>query len=126
MKTKTLSIAAASALLAVLLFGRAAGAAEPCGICDEKIVTNSALAECFLDEYPFLAGKASSAIVVDLSQCQQDRSIVAPLATPEGDPVEPSVTFMVTRPQLDCLKKQLEQADIKLDPSATIELDSCE
>lgn len=113
---------------ALALSASGAGATEPCGLCDEKVVTNSALAECFLDEYPALAGKASGAIVVDLSACEQQRGVVAPLAMPGGDgpEAEPSLTFMVTRGQLDCLKKKLEDKTAELDPSATIELDSCE
>ena len=113
-------------LLAGLAAAHGAAAAEPCGLCDDKIVTNSVLAQCFLDEYPFLAGKASGAILVDLSACEQERSIVPPLAAPGEQVLEPSVTFMVTRPQLDCLKKKLEQKGIDLDPSATIELGSCQ
>lgn len=113
---------------ALALSASGAGATEPCGLCDEKVVTNSALAECFLDEYPALAGKSAGAIVVDLSACEQQRGVVAPLAMPgEGGPeAEPSLTFMVTRAQLDCLKKKLEDDTTKLDPSATIELDGCE
>jgi hypothetical protein len=102
-----------------------AGATEPCGLCDEKIVTNSVLAQCFLDEYPFLAGKAEDAIVVDLSECEQERGIVPSLAMPGQQAPEPSVTFVVTPTQLDCLKTKLERDDIELDPSATIELGSC-
>lgn len=117
-------IAAGAGLLAGL--AAVAGAAEPCGLCDEKIVTNPTLAQCFLDEYPFLAGKANGAIVVDLSACEAQRSIVPPLAAPEGEVQEPSVTFMVTRAQLDCLKKKLEQEGIDLDPSAVIELGTCQ
>ena len=117
------SIAAGAGLLA---FVSGAGAAEPCGLCDEKIVTNSVLAQCFLDEYPFLAGKSESAIVVDLSKCEQERSIVPPLAAPGQEVLAPSVTFMLTKPQLDCLKTKLETEDIELDPSATIELGSCQ
>ena len=113
-------------LLAGLAAAHGAAAAEPCGLCDDKIVTNSVLAQCFLDEYPFLAGKASGAILVDLSACEQERSIVPPLAAPGREVPEPSVTFMVTRPQLDCLKKKLEQKGIDLDPSATFELGSCQ
>ena len=102
-----------------------AGATEPCGLCDEKIVTNSVLAQCFLDEYPSLAGKTDGAIVVDLSKCEQERSIVPPLAMPGQQVLEPSLTFMVTPTQLDCLKTELERKDIELDPSATIELGTC-
>jgi len=104
----------------------AASATDPCGLCDEEIVTNSVLAQCFLDEYPFIAGKAKGPVVVDLSQCEQERSIVQPLGAPGKDVAEPSVTFMVTPAQLDCLKKQLEQRQAaELDPSLTIDLGSC-
>jgi hypothetical protein len=32
---------------------------------------------------------------------------------------------MISRTQLDCLKKKLEAPGVVLDPTATIELDSC-
>lgn len=124
MRTRGRLVAAGAGLLAGIA-AVTAGAVEPCGICDDKIVTNSVLAQCFLDEYPFLAGKADGAIVVDLSRCEADRGIVPPLAAPGEEVLEPSVTFMVTRQQLDCLKTKLEQEGIDLDPSATIELGSC-
>jgi len=120
------SLAAAAGLLAGLAAVAGAYAEEPCGLCDEQIVTNSALAQCFLDEYPSLAGKAKDAIVVDLSKCEQDRGIVPSLGMPGQQAVEPSVTFVVTPTQLDCLKTKLERKDIELDPSATIELGSCQ
>jgi hypothetical protein len=126
MKRKHQVIAASAGFLAVLVSVGGTYAAEPCGLCDEKIVTNSVLAQCFLDEYPFLSGKASGAIVVDLSKCEQERSIVPPLAAPGQEVVEPSLTFMLTKPQLDCLKTKLERKDIELDPSATIDLDGCQ
>lgn len=118
---QSVALAAALALAASV-----AGATEPCGICDEKVVTNSTLAECFLDEYPALAGKANGAIAVDLSACEQPRGVVTPLAMPEAEGSEPSVKFVLTRAQLDCLKKKLEDKATELDPSAVIELDSCE
>jgi hypothetical protein len=125
MKRSSMSAGLALALCGVL--ATAASATDPCGLCDEEVVTNSALAQCFLDEYPFIAGKAKGPVVVDLSQCEQERSIVQPLGTPGTDVAEPSVTFMATPTQLDCLKKQLEQRQAaELDPSVTIELDSCE
>ena len=126
MRVRGRLVAAGVGLLAGLAAAHGVAGAEPCGLCDEKIITNSALAQCFLDEYPFLAGKAAGAIVVDLSACEEERSIVPPLAAPGEEVLEPSVTFMVTRPQLDCLKNKLEQDGIDLDPSATIELDSCQ
>jgi hypothetical protein len=123
---KRASMSAGLALAACTAFATAASATAPCGLCDEEIVTNSALAQCFLDEYPLSAGKAKGPVVVDLSKCEQERSIVQPLGTPGKQAAEPSVTFMVTPTQLDCLKKQLEQKQMmELDPSATIELDSC-
>jgi hypothetical protein len=119
----------ASGLLAIaLVLAGAASAQEPCGICDEQVVTNSALAKCFLDEYPALAGQAKATVVVDLSACPQEeeRSIVTPLGGTGVPAAEPSVTFMVTRSQLDCLKSKLEEPGLALDPSATIELGVCE
>lgn len=120
------NVSTGGALIAALLFAGSAFAAGPCGICDDRIVTNSALAQCFLDEYPFLIDRTASAIVVDLSACEQERSIVAPLASPDAQDIEPDVTFVVTKTQLDCLKGKLEQEGLKLDPFATIELDRCE
>lgn len=115
---------------AALIFAGVALAEEPCGICDEQVVTNSALAKCFLDEYPALAGQAKSTVVVDLSACDQaaeeERSIITPLGGTGAPASEPSVTFMVTRSQLDCLKSKLEEPGLALDPSATIELGVCE
>ncbi len=126
MRLKHGLISAGVGLLAVVLLAGGASATDPCGLCDETIVTNSALAQCFLDEYPFLAGKANGAIVVDLSKCETERGIVAPLGTPGLKAPEPDVTFMVTPTQLRCLKTKLEEKDIELDPSATIELGNCQ
>ncbi|MES0037978.1 hypothetical protein NKJ74_22385 [Mesorhizobium sp. M0046] len=66
----------------------------------------------------------STAVVVDLSSCTS-RGVVEPLPSPGKAQVEPDVQFIVSRTQLDCLKKKLETPGIVLDPSATIELDSC-
>lgn len=121
-------ILAGGALAAAFALGGGARAEEPCGICDEQVVTNSALARCFLEEYPALAGQSKSTVVVDLSACPQEeeRSIVSPLGGTGMAAAEPSVTFMVTRSQLDCLKSKLEEPGLALDPSATIELGVCE
>lgn len=119
-----LAPASAGVMIATMLLAGRAVAAEPCGICDDTIVTNSALARCFLDRYPSLVGKAGGVIVVDLSTCEAERGIVPPLAEPGSRTIEPSITFMVTPAHLDCLKSRLEQGT-DLDPSATIELGSC-
>jgi hypothetical protein len=116
------------AALALLSTTGAVGAEEPCGICDEQVVVNSALARCFLDGYPALAEETKTTVVVDLSACEweQERSIVTPLGGSGGVVSEPTVTFMVSRAQLDCLKAKLEEPGLALDPSATIELGVCE
>ncbi|MBU2193551.1 MAG: hypothetical protein KJ796_19255 [Alphaproteobacteria bacterium] len=114
------------ALLGALMSASAAGATEPCGLCDQKVVTNPALAACFLEAYPSLAGKTEGAVVVDLSACEQSRGIVDALRLPGSGPLEPDVEFILTPEQLGCLKAKLEQPDLALDPTATIELDSCE
>ena len=118
-------IVAAGAGVMAGLFVVAAGAAEPCGLCDSEIVTNSALAECFLGEYQQLADKANGAVVVDLSHCEASRGVVEALPVPGTVVEEPDVKFMLTRAQLDCLKKKLEQPDLVLDPSVKIDLGSC-
>lgn len=112
-------------LAASMLFVSAAFAEEPCGLCDSEIVINSALATCFLENFQQYADKANGAVIVDLTGCEQDRSVVEPLAMPGAATEEPDTQFMVTKAQLDCLKAQLEQPDVKLDPSARIELGSC-
>ena len=122
------SVFACGALAAALFLDGIAIAQESCGICDEQVVTNSALARCFLDEYPALAEQAKATVVVDLSACprEAERSIVSPLGGTGAAAAEPSVTFMITRAQLDCLKKKLEEPGLALDPSATIELGVCQ
>lgn len=120
-----LSRAAASAAVALFSISTAT-AQEACGLCDRQIVTNSDLATCFLDRYQQLADGPAGAIVVDLSQCPQSRGVVEALPTPGAPKEEPDLTFMVSRPQLACLKRKLEQPGLVLDPSATIDLDSCE
>ena len=101
-----------------------ASAEDACGLCVKQIVTNSELATCFLDQYDQIAKSNGNAVVVDLSSCAS-RGIVEALPSPTKAPAEPDVQFMVSRPQLQCLKKQLEAPGVVLDPSATIELDSC-
>lgn len=112
-------------LLAALLMSTASPAAEPCGLCDRQIVTNSILASCFLEAFPALQGKAGGAVIVDLSTCEQERGIVDALRMPGADELEPDVQFILTPEQLSCLKAQLERPDLVLDPTATISLESC-
>ncbi len=119
------SAAAVIGLLALLMSVSAAYAEDPCGLCDKEIVTNSALATCFLDQYQQLAAKANGAVVVDLSNCEVSRGVIEPLPTPGEAIVEPDVQFLLTHAQLSCLKGKLEQPDIVLDPTAKIALDSC-
>ena len=101
-----------------------ASADEACGLCAKQIITNSELATCFLDQYDQIAKTGNGAVVVDLSSCAS-RGVVEPLPSPNKAPAEPDVQFMISRTQLDCLKKKLETPGVVLDPTATIELDSC-
>ena len=90
------------------------------------MVTNSELAECFLRRYEEFASKANGTVIVDLTECEEQRGIVDVLPTIESIKAEePDLRFMVMRPQLDCLKAKLEDPSVVLDPSARIRLDSC-
>jgi hypothetical protein len=112
-------------LVAGLLAAASARADEPCGLCPTAIVTNSALASCFLDEYQQLAKDNDGAVAVDLSNCETYRGVIEPLPMPGVTVLEPDVQFMLTRAQLDCLKGKLEEPGLELDPSKRIELDRC-
>ncbi|MDI6027318.1 hypothetical protein QBK99_14065 [Corticibacterium sp. UT-5YL-CI-8] len=121
-------------LLAAMLAGTSSQALadEACAVCDKEIVTNAELASCFLDRYDEFAKRAGNAVVVDLSACEQARGVIEPLKSlvaPSGPdtalPEEPNVTFMVSRTQLDCLRKKLQEPGLKLDPSLRIALGSC-
>lgn len=122
-KTNVLCWLGAGLLAAGLSFAHAA-AEETCGLCAKQIVTNSELASCFLDQYDQIAKSGNEAVVVDLSGCAS-RGVVEALPSPNKAPAEPDVQFMISRLQLDCLKKKLEAPGVVLDPSATIDLDSC-
>jgi hypothetical protein len=102
-----------------------AAAGATCGICDTEIVINSDLASCFLEQYDKLAKVNEPAIVVDLSDCPGSRGIVEALPSADLTVDEPDTEFMISRTQLECLKKKLEQPGIELDPTATIDLASC-
>jgi hypothetical protein len=101
-----------------------AWAEEPCGLCSQSIVTNSSLADCFLEQYDQLAKEDGAAIAVDLSDCGS-RGIVEALPSPNAAVVEPDTQFMLSPAQLACLKKKLEEPGLVLDPSVKIELGSC-
>jgi len=113
-------------LAAALLAAAPAFTAEPCGICARKVVINGALAACFLERYPQLAERDSAAVAVDLADCEQERGVVAALRGPAAQPpAQPDLRFMLSLSQLACLKQRLEAPGVELDPSATIDLDSC-
>ena len=121
--------AAAGACAFGLFIAGTALAEDSCGTCDKEIVTTQELADCFLEQYDQLANSGNGAILIDLSACPQSRGVVEALAGPAAgstEPViEPSLRFMLSRTQLACLKKKLEDPAVKLDPSAKIELESC-
>lgn len=101
-----------------------ARADEACGLCSQSIVTNSSLADCFLEQYDQLKKEDGAAIAVDLSDCGS-RGIIEALPSPDAAVVAPDTQFMLSRGQLDCLKKKLEEPGLVLDPSVKIELGSC-
>lgn len=117
--------AMAAGLTGGLLLAANASAQDACGLCVKQIVTNSELATCFLDQYDQIAKSNSDAVVVDLSNCAS-RGIVEALPSPNKAAIEPDLQFIVSHPQLVCLKKKLQAPGLVLDPSATIELDSCQ
>lgn len=116
---------ASAGVLATSFALSGASAAEPCGLCSQSIVTNSAMADCFLEQYEQLSKADGTAVAVDLSDCGS-RGIVEALPSPNAAMIEPDTLFMLSRPQLDCLKKKLEEPGLVLDPSVKIELDRCE
>ena len=115
-----------SLVLAALFSISSAAAGASCGLCDTEIVINSDLASCFLEKYEALARDADQTVVVDLSDCPASRGIVEALPTPDQTRDGPPDTeFMISRTQLECLRQKLEDPNIKLDPSARIDLTSC-
>jgi hypothetical protein len=115
-------LGAASALL---LIASAAMAQQACGLCEKEITTNSDLAQCFLNEYDTLASQTGAEVVVDLNNCEASRGVVEALPTPLAGTAAPDLEFMISRSQLDCLKRKLEEPGLVLDPSITISLDTC-
>jgi hypothetical protein len=118
--------AASLAVASAFLMATAAAAQESCGLCDKVIVTNSDLAACFLAKYQELESAGNGAIVVDLSECPESRGVVEALAPPGVTVEEPNLQFMVSPAQLACLKRKLEEPGLVLDPSAKIDLESCQ
>jgi len=115
---------ALAGVAAASLAAAGARAGEACGLCSQSIVTNSSLADCFLDQYDQLRKEDGAAIAVDLSDCGS-RGIVEALPSPDAAEAGPDTQFMLSRGQLDCLKKKLEEPGLVLDPSVKIELGSC-
>jgi hypothetical protein len=109
---------------AVSFAAAGARADEACGLCSQSIVTNSSLADCFLEQYDQLKKEDGAAIAVDLSECGS-RGIVEALPSPNAAVVEPHTQFMLSRGQHDCHKKKLEEPGLVLDPSVKIELGNC-
>ncbi|MEX0407983.1 hypothetical protein ABGN05_20190 [Aquibium sp. LZ166] len=98
-----------------------------CGLCARQVVINPSLAECLLGNYEVLAtGGDGGAIAVDLTDCEQSRGIVEALPSAAASPPEPDLRFLVSRGQLDCLKRTLERPGAVVDPVTTIDLSACE
>lgn len=116
-------------LLAGASWATAAIAEEPCGVCNEEIVVDEALANCFLEKYQQLADKNGAVVAVDLSDCPEGSrdvtGVIAPLAAPGGEVEEPDVRFMVTKGQLACIKNKLEEPGVVIDPMLKIDLANC-
>ena len=105
-------------------FSISSGAAgATCTLCSTEVVMNSELASCFLEKYEKLAQETDQTIVVDLSDCQSRGIVDALPSLDTGD--QPDTEFMISRSQLDCLRQKLEDPNIKLDPSAKIDLSTC-
>jgi hypothetical protein len=118
--------AAMTSVVVAALFAVSSGAAgAACALCDTKVVLNPDLAACFLEQYEKLAKDGASTIVVDLSECAESRGIVAGLPTVGAGAEEPDTEFVVSRDQLDCLRQKLQDPNLELDPSATIDLTTC-
>lgn len=102
-----------------------AAADGACGLCAKSVVVNSALAGCFLEKYPQFSSRSSSAVAINLEDCEQERSVVSALRGPNASGAEPSRKFFLSLSQLACLKQKLEEPGIELDPSAQIDLGDC-
>lgn len=118
----------AAALAAMLCASTSGVAAASCSLCAREVHLTPALARCLIERYSTLATRDSSAIAiaVDLSSCEQDRGIVEPLPMPGGrESAEPDLRFMVSRPQLECLKTRIEEPGTVRPPLTRIDLSAC-
>lgn len=98
-----------------------------CGLCARQVVINPSLAACLLRDYEVLAtADDDGAIAVDLTDCEQSRGIVEALPSAAASPPEPDLRFLVSRGQLDCLKRTIERPGTVVDPVTTIDLSACE
>jgi hypothetical protein len=113
------------AIAAMVLAFAAPAFAEECPICAESVVMNGDLASCFLQKYGGKAVVSGNMIAVDLSRCENSRSIVSALPTPTMAVEEPDTKFLLSREQVHCLREKLESDELVLDPSARIDLGSC-
>ena len=118
-------IAGAVLAASLALAGGARAEEPPCGICARTVVIDSDLAQCFLERYPQLVSRAGGAVAVNLEDCETSRGVVAALRPPRVGGDEPTLRFIVSTTQLACIKAKLEEPDVVLDPSLTIDLDAC-
>lgn len=112
------------ALLA-LTGGAPAAWAQDCAICAKSVVINTELAQCFLDKYAKLGDEAGAAVAVDLTQCAKSRSIVQALPSPTMAVEATDTKFLLSRKQVECLRKQIVGGSLDLDPSARVDLAAC-
>jgi hypothetical protein len=116
------------AFLAIFASLNSAAYAQTCGLCAKRVVVvpstapclNSALAESNAEK-PF--------VTFDLSRCgvtTATRGIVPGLPTPQVQSERPTVSFIIPRGQLACLRERFTAAKASLDPFAVIYLTDCE
>ncbi|MBO6727133.1 MAG: hypothetical protein JJ911_15870 [Rhizobiaceae bacterium] len=116
-----------AATLSLMIAAAQAGAAEQaCGLCAKSVVINSALASCFLEQYPLLESRSTATVAINLEDCEEERGVVAALRGPSAEAAPPpSRKFFLSLSQLVCLKRKLEDPETELDPSAQIDLGDC-
>lgn len=115
-----------AALAALLCASTIETATASCGLCAREVHLTPALARCLVERYATLATRDDGAIAIDLSECEQDRGIIEPLPGPSGRvAVEPDLRFMLSRPQLDCLKSRIEEPGTVRLPLTRIDLSEC-
>lgn len=113
-------------LFAGLVAAHAAAAEDGCGLCNTAVVLDRPLATCFLQQFPELSQADEATVTVDLKSCaEESRGVFEAFPQPNGARLKPDIQFMVTREQLTCLKRKLEDEDLSLDPAARIELAGC-